>query len=73
MDRNEILTKINEITKDMFDNDEIKLTEQTTVANIKEWDSLAHLSIMSDIKSEFGIASLLKYRGQRMCVNLSTR
>ena len=55
MERNEILAKINEIAKDVFDNDEVELTEQTTAADVEEWDSLSHLSLISDIEREFGI------------------
>ncbi len=55
MDRNEILAKINEIAKDVFDNDEVELTEATTAADVEEWDSLSHLSLVSDIEDEFGI------------------
>lgn len=55
MNRNEILAKINEIAKDVFDNDEVELTEATTAADIEEWDSLSHLSLVSDIEDEFGI------------------
>lgn len=59
MDRNEILAKITEIAKDVFDNDEVELTEATTAADVKEWDSLSHLSLISDIEDEFGITFTL--------------
>lgn len=55
MERNEILKKITEIAKDVFDNDDVELTERTTAADIEEWDSLSHLSLVSDAESEFGI------------------
>ncbi len=55
MERNEILKKITEIARDVFDNDEVELTEQTTAADVEEWDSLSHLSLISDIEREFGI------------------
>ncbi len=55
MERNEILKKITEIARDVFDNDEVELTEQTTAADVEEWDSLSHLSLVSDIEDEFGI------------------
>ena len=55
MDRNEILAKINEIARDVFDNDEVELTEATTAADVEERDSLSHLSLISDIEGEFGI------------------
>ena len=59
MNRNEILAKINEIAKDVFDNDEVELTEQTTAADVEEWDSLSHLSLVSDVEDEFGITFTL--------------
>ena len=59
MDRNEILAKINEIAHDVFDNDEVELTEATTAADVEEWDSLSHLSLVSDIEDEFGITFTL--------------
>lgn len=55
MERNEILKKITEIARDVFDNDEVELTEATTAADVEEWDSLSHLSLISDIEDEFGI------------------
>ena len=55
MERNKILKKITEIARDVFDNDEVELTEQTTAADVEEWDSLSHLSLISDIEREFGI------------------
>lgn len=59
MERNEILKKITEIARDVFDNDEVELTEQTTAADVEEWDSLSHLSLVSDIEDEFGITFTL--------------
>lgn len=59
MDRNEILKKITEIARDVFDNDEVEFTEATTAADVEEWDSLSHLSFVSDIEDEFGITFTL--------------
>lgn len=59
MERNEILKKITEIARDVFDNDEVELTEATTAADVEEWDSLSHLSLVSDIEDEFGITFTL--------------
>ena len=59
MERNEILKKITEIAHDVFDNDEVQLTEQTTAADVEEWDSLSHLSFVSDVEDEFGITFTL--------------
>ena len=59
MERNEILAKINEIARDVFDNDEVELTEETTANDVEEWDSLSHLSLIGDIEDEFGITFTL--------------
>ena len=59
MERNEILAKINEIAKDVFDNDEVELTEATTANDVEEWDSLSHLSLIGDMEDEFGITFTL--------------
>ena len=59
MERNEILKKLTEIAKDVFDNDEVELTEATTAADVEEWDSLSHLSLISDIEDEFDITFTL--------------
>ena len=55
MERNEVLKKITEIARDVFDNEEVEIAEETTAADIEEWDSLSHLSLVSDIEGEFGI------------------
>lgn len=59
MERNEILKKITEIARDVFDNEEVELMETTTAADVEEWDSLSHLSLVSDIEDEFGITFTL--------------
>lgn len=59
MERNEILKKITEIARDVFDNDGVELTEATTAADVEEWDSLSHLSLVSDVEDEFGITFTL--------------
>lgn len=55
----EIFDKVIEICKDVFDNNDLILTESTNAADVEEWDSLTHLSIISDIEVEFGISFTL--------------
>ena len=55
MDRNIILEKVTGLARDVFENDDIILTDDTTAADIEEWDSLTHLSLISDIEDELGI------------------
>ena len=55
MEREEVLKKITEIARDVFDNAEVELKEETTAADIEEWDSLSHLNLISDIEDAFEI------------------
>lgn len=55
MERNEIFEKLTVIFRDVMDNDEIVLEENTTAEDIEEWDSLAHVQLIEKIQEVFGI------------------
>lgn len=55
MDRKEIFEKLTVIFRDVMDNDEIVLEENTTAEDIEEWDSLAHVQLIEKIEGEFGV------------------
>lgn len=46
MNRTEILEKLNEVFHDVFDNNDIVVTEQTNANDIEEWDSLIHITLI---------------------------
>ena len=54
MTREEILEKATEIFRDVFDDDSIVLTEETTAADIEDWDSLMHITLINEIEEAFG-------------------
>ena len=60
MKRDEIFEKIVEICRDVFENDELLLTEQTSREDVEAWDSLSHLNLISDIQDEFDITMTLE-------------
>jgi acyl carrier protein len=51
----EIHNSLTDIIKDVLDNDSIVLSRDTTAADIEEWDSLAHISIIVAVEKEFKI------------------
>lgn len=53
MTHDEIMEKLIEICFEVFENDELEITEETTAADIDEWDSLSHLSLINEIEMEF--------------------
>ena len=55
MENKEIFEKLTDIFRDVMDNDEIFLEENTTAEDIEEWDSLAHVQLIEKIESVFGV------------------
>ena len=55
MTRAEIFEKLNEIFQEVFDDEEITVKEETTSADIEEWDSLEHINLVVAIEKAFGI------------------
>ncbi|MBO4375812.1 MAG: acyl carrier protein [Lachnospiraceae bacterium] len=55
MTREEVFDRVTEVFRDVFDDDSITLTDETTANDIEGWDSLEHVSLMMSIGTEFGI------------------
>lgn len=55
MERKEIFEKLTVIFRDVMDNDEIVLEENTTAEDIEEWDSVAHVQLIELIEEVFGL------------------
>ena len=53
MERTEILAKVQEIFRDVLDNEDIVLTNETTADDIEEWDSLSHIQLIVNIEKAF--------------------
>ena len=55
MDDIEIISRLNDIFKDLFDNESLVITVDTVPDDIAGWDSLMHMNILSAIEEEFGV------------------
>lgn len=55
MSREEIFGRLNEVFQDVFDDDTISVNDETTAADIEDWDSLSHITLLSAVEDEFGI------------------
>lgn len=60
MERDEVMEKVCEIARDIFDDDELELNDDTIAADVDGWDSLTHLSLMNEIENEFEIKFEMK-------------
>lgn len=57
---NEIFDRLNEVFQDVFDDDSITVNEHTTAADIEDWDSLSHITLISSVEDEFRMKFSMK-------------
>jgi acyl carrier protein len=55
MSREEIYEQLNEVFRDVFDDDTIEVNDQTTSKDIEDWDSLEHINLIAAIETQFGM------------------
>ena len=55
MSREEVFERLNAVFRDVFDDEDITVNDQTTANDSEEWDSLEHINLMAAVESEFGI------------------
>ena len=55
MTTNEIISRLNEVFRDVFGDDSISVTPATTSADIDDWDSIEHINLVDAVENEFGM------------------
>ena len=55
MSREEIYEQLNEVFRDVFDDEEIMVNDATTADDIEDWDSLEHINLVAAVEQEFGM------------------
>ena len=55
MTTEEIYEKLNEVFRDVFDDDEIEVNDATTADDIEDWDSLEYINLIVAIEKKFSI------------------
>jgi acyl carrier protein len=54
LSRDEILNQITDIMRDVFDEDDLEVSEETSAEDVEEWDSLSHVRLIVAIERKFG-------------------
>lgn len=60
MSREEIFDKVQEIFRDVFDDEELVISDSTNSDEIEDWDSLEHISLIVSMEKEFSMKFDLK-------------
>ena len=60
MTREEVLAQVNEVIQDVFDDEDIVVTEETVASDVDGWDSLMHITLIGTIEDEFDIKFAMK-------------
>lgn len=55
MNTEDISNRLTEVFRDVFDDESIVLSRDTTANDIEDWDSLAQISLLVAIDKEFSI------------------
>ena len=55
MTETEILSALNQVFRDVFDDDNITVTTKTTADDIEGWDSQAHVNLIVAAEVRFGV------------------
>ncbi len=55
MDRSELLKTVQDIFRDILDDEEIVLEDSTTADDVEGWDSLTHIQLIVAIEKQFKI------------------
>jgi len=55
MEKNQILAEVQDIFRDVLDNNEISIDYATVADDIEEWDSLSHIQLIVAIEKHFKV------------------
>lgn len=53
MEREEVYERLNNVFREIFDDDSIVLNDNTTSDDIEDWDSFEHINLVVAVEEEF--------------------
>jgi len=64
MNEQQLLDQIQSIFRDVFDDENLTITKDTTNEDIEEWDSLAHVQIIAILCKEYKMKLSIEEMGE---------
>lgn len=55
MEKAEVYSKLTGVFRDVFDEDDLALSPQTTTDGVDGWDSLSHIRLVLAVSKAFGV------------------
>ena len=55
MEREAIFERLNQVFREVFDDETLTVNDDTTAADIDGWDSLIHITLISAVEEAFGV------------------
>ncbi len=53
MTRESVYERLNNVFRDVFDDESIELNDETTADDIEDWDSFEHINLVVAVEEEF--------------------
>ena len=53
LSKDEIIERLNDVFRDVFDDDTLEVDENTTADDIEDWDSIEHITLIGAVEDEF--------------------
>lgn len=55
MEKEKVLKELQPIFQDIFDDDELTVTNETDASQVEDWDSLAQIRLVASIEKKFAV------------------
>lgn len=55
MTREEVFSRLNKVFREVFDNEELTVEDRTKANDVERWDSLMHITLVSEVEDEFDL------------------
>lgn len=60
MKREDVMEKVQDIFREIFDDEELVISEGTTAGDIEDWDSFEHINLVIAMEKEFSVKFPMK-------------